>query len=311
MCATSTIKLNIFMKAVFSMFLLLIVLITNGCTQTELSLTEQKIISDDIDSFRVMTFNIRYDNTGDGENAWPHRKEMVAGMIRFHGVDIIGLQEALLHQLEDLDGLLPGFSWIGVGRNADGDGEYSAILYNEHRFELLDKRTFWLSQTPDVVGSAGWDAALPRIATYARFEDRVTGKSFSFLNTHFDHIGEIARLKSAEFILDTIGDLAESESVIVMGDLNTTDNDEPYRVLSENEFAPGRMLLDGFYHSEEPHHGPATTWTGFREIIPDRRIDFIFASDDIRQVRHGILSDRIDGRFPSDHLPVVSDIILP
>ena len=311
MRSVNTTQSNMFMKVAISTFLLLTVLYTIGCTQTELSLSEQEEMSDDIESFRVMTFNIRYDNRGDGENAWPHRKEMVAGMIRFHGADIIGLQEALLHQLEDLDELLPEFSRVGVGRDANGGGEYSAILYREHRFDLLDKRTFWLSQTPDVVGSAGWDAVLPRIATYARFQDNVTGKSFSLMNTHFDHIGEIARLKSAEFILNTIGDLAERESAIVMGDLHTTDKDEPYHVLTENEFVQGRILLDGFYHSEEPHHGPATTWTGFQEIIPDRRIDFIFASDDIRQIRHGILSDRIEGRFPSDHLPVVSDVILP
>lgn len=299
------------MKAAISTLLLFMVLFANGCTQTELSLADQKVVKEDIESFRAMTFNIRYDNPGDGDNAWPHRKEMVAGMIRFHGADIIGLQEALLHQLEDLDELLPEFSRLGIGRDAGGGGEYSAILYRKNRFDVLEKNTFWLSKTPDVVGSAGWDAVLPRIATYARFQDKLTGKTFSLLNTHFDHIGEIARHMSAQLILETIGELAATEPAIVMGDLNTTDQDEPYQVLTENEFAPGRILLDGFYHSEEPHHGPSTTWTGFREIIPERRIDFIFASDEIRQMRHGILSDRMDGRFPSDHLPVVSDILLP
>lgn len=299
------------MKAHFPTPLLFVILLTFGCSQTEVSLNDRGVNAGKNDSFRAMTFNIRYDNSGDGENAWPNRKEMVAGMIRFHGADIVGVQEALLRQLEDLDDLLPGFSRIGVGRDPDGGGEYSAILYKDSRFEVLDQGTFWLSQTPYQVGSAGWDAVLPRIATYGRFEDKYTGRTFTLLNTHFDHIGDIARLKSAELILSTLGELAGSEPVIAMGDLNTTDQDEPYQLLTQSEFANGRMLLDGFYHSEEPHHGPSTTWTGFKSIVPDRRIDFIFVSDEVRQLRHGILSDRMDGRFPSDHLPVVTDILLP
>lgn len=292
-------------------FLLFIFLFSVACTQSKMSLSDQENRQTDLESFRAMTFNIRYDNPGDGENAWPNRQELAAGMIRFHEADIIGLQEALLHQLHDLENLLPEFSRIGVGRDADGGGEFSAILYRTNRFEVLDTQTFWLSNTPDIAGSAGWDAVLPRIATYARFLDKFTENVFIVVNTHFDHIGEIARFNSAQLILDTIGELAEDNPVIVMGDLNTTDRDQPYQVLTNNEFASGRVLLDGYYHSEEPHHGPSSTWNGFQEIIPERRIDFIFASNDARQIRHGILSDRVDGRFPSDHLPVVSDILLP
>lgn len=305
------IKFILFMKDLLLSPLLIVLLLTFGCSHTEGSLNNRSVDAETKSSFRAMTFNIRNDNASDGENAWPHRKEMVAGMIRFHGVDIVGVQEALSRQLEDLDLLLPEFSRIGVGRDADGGGEYSAILYRKSRFEVLDQGTFWLSQTPDQAGSAGWDAVLPRIATYGRFEDKTTGKKFTLLNTHFDHIGEIARIKSSELILSTLGELAGPDPVIAMGDLNTTDQDEPYEHMTQTELADGRRLLDGFYHSEEPHHGPSTTWTGFKSIVPGRRIDFIFASDDVRQLRHGILSDSMGGRFPSDHLPVVTDILLP
>ena len=154
---------------------------------------------------RVMTFNIRFDNPGDGPDAWPHRKDLAASMIRFHRAGLIGVQEALKHQLDDLTARLPGYAWVGVGR-ADGReaGEYSAILYRTDRFELMDDGTFWLSETPEVPGSKSWDAAIERIVTWAQFRDRETGKTFFHFNTHFDHVGQVARAESAKLILQRI-----------------------------------------------------------------------------------------------------------
>lgn len=261
-------------------------------------------------TLRVMTFNIRFDNPGDGENAWLNRKEFAASTIRLHQADVVGVQEALLHQLEDLTELLPGLSWIGTGRNKDGGGEYSAILYKTERLEAVDHDTFWLSETPDVPGSQSWDAMLPRIGTWAHFRDKQTGKEFVVLNTHFDHRGEIARLESARLIMSELAGIADGLPVVVMGDLNTTEKDEPYSVLTESALSDGRELLDGFYHSVHGHHGPTSTWNGFTAIVPDRRIDYIFVSEGITVNQHAILADQEDGLFPSDHLPVLAEITL-
>jgi len=270
-----------------------------------------KIYEEYEQSLRVMTFNIRFDNPADGENAWSNRDEFVASTIRLHQADIIGVQEALRHQIEDLTDLLPGLSWVGTGRNTDGGGEYSAILYNTERVEAVEHDTFWLSETPDVPGSQSWDAMLPRIATWAHFRDKRTEKEFVVVNTHFDHRGEIARIESAKQIMNRVSGIANGLPVVVMGDLNTTDSDEPYSVLSQNSLPDGRQLLDGFYHSMHGHHGPPSTWTGFTNIVPDRRIDYIFVSDDITVQQHAALADQSEGRFPSDHLPVMAEIELP
>jgi endonuclease/exonuclease/phosphatase family metal-dependent hydrolase len=149
---------------------------------------------------RVMTFNIRYDEPRDKENAWPNRKELVASMIRFHHADLVGLQEALKRQLDDLEKLLPEYAWVGVGRG-DGktEGEYSAILYRKIRFTYLASSTFWLSETPDVA-SMGWDAAYPRIVTWVKLKDNRTSKTFFHFNTHFDNRGVLAREESSKLL---------------------------------------------------------------------------------------------------------------
>jgi hypothetical protein len=143
---------------------------------------------------RVMSFNIRLNTPADSANAWPHRKEMVASMMRFHRADLTGVQEALKDQMDDLTKLLPEFGWMGVGRD-DGKeaGEYSAIFYLKDRFAVLEQNTFWLSESPEKPGSMGWDAACVRIVTWAKFKDKRMGKAFYHFNTHFDHIGEKAR----------------------------------------------------------------------------------------------------------------------
>lgn len=259
---------------------------------------------------RVMSFNIRFDNPDDGPNAWPHRKDFVAGMFRFHRNDLVGTQEGLLHQLEELDEMLPGFEWVGVGRDAgDERGEFCAIHYRPERFDLLEDGTFWLSESPEEPGSQSWDAALPRIVTWARLRDRANDRPLIVFNTHFDHVGEEARRQSSHLILEKAAELSEGDPVIIMGDLNATESQDPYRVLAEVDRGPVEMqLYDGFYHSLHGHHGPTSTWNGFREIVPDRRIDYIFVDGGFSVAQHGILADTRDGRFPSDHLPVVADL---
>ena len=262
------------------------------------------------ESIRVMTFNIRFDNPNDGPNAWPHRKDFVASTIRFHQTDIVGTQEGMHHQLTDLENLLEEFEWVGVGRDAgDEKGEFSAIFYRSDRFDLLEEGTFWHSTTPDVPGSMGWDTAITRITTWARFYDKKNDRKLIVFNTHYDHIGEEARRESSRLILQKITELAEGDPVVFIGDLNTTENDEPYMIITRPDAETGEPLLfDGFYHSVHGHHGPTSTWNGFERIFPDRRIDYIFTDTKFRVVQHGILADSRDGKFPSDHLPVVADL---
>lgn len=277
-----------------------------GCTLAALTLFASTVRAQShADALRVMTFNIRYNTPSDSADAWPHRKDMAASMIRLHGADVVGLQEALKGQIEDLQDRLPDFAWFGVGR-ADGKeaGEFSPIFYREDRLDLLDHDTFWLSTTPSEPGSKSWDAAIERIATWGIFRDRATGEEVFVLNTHFDHVGEEARLESARLIVDRLAALAGDRPVVVMGDFNATPGSAPYEAMTAG------MLRDAMHASEHPHHGPTSTWTGFREIVPDRRIDYVFVNDGFRVVQHAILSDQWDGRFPSDHLPVLAELVV-
>jgi endonuclease/exonuclease/phosphatase family metal-dependent hydrolase len=257
---------------------------------------------------RVMSFNLRYDTPNDSANAWPNRKDWVAGLIRFHGADVVGVQEALAHMLTDLDARLPGFARVGVGR-ADGRtrGEFSAIFYRTDRLALLDSGTFWLSPTPEVAGSKGWDAAIERVATWARFRDRLTGCSHLQLNTHFDHIGEQARQESARLIRRRLAQLANGLPIVMTGDLNSTPTSGAYRILTRDTVAGATPpLADAMSASRSGHYGPTSSWTAFRAIEPGRRIDYVLVSTPVTVSSHGILPDSWNGRFPSDHLPVLA-----
>jgi endonuclease/exonuclease/phosphatase family metal-dependent hydrolase len=256
-----------------------------------------------------MSFNLRLDVASDGPNAWPHRRDWVASLIRFHAPDAVGVQEALANMLTDLDARLPGFARVGVGR-ADGraGGEFSAILYRSDRLAMLDNGTFWLSPTPEVAGSKGWDAAIERVATWARFRDRATGCTHVHLNTHFDHIGEQARQESARLIRRRLDSLADGLPVIVTGDLNADPQSVAYRVFTRDTVGGNAPLRDGFTVSRGGHYGPTSTWTAFKAIEPGRRIDYVLVSERIPVLSHGILPDSWDGRFPSDHLPVLASI---
>jgi endonuclease/exonuclease/phosphatase family metal-dependent hydrolase len=259
---------------------------------------------------RVMTFNLRYDTPSDGANAWPHRRDWVAALIRFHAPDALGVQEALVHMLTDLDARLPEFARVGVGRmDGRAGGEFSAILYRTARLELLDSGTFWLSPTPEVAGSKGWDTAIERIATWARFRDRRTRCRHLHLNTHFDHVGEQARQESARLIRRRLAALADGRPVVVTGDLNADPASEPYRILTRDTIGGAvPPLRDALVASRDGHYGPTSTWTAFRAIEPGRRIDYVLVSPQVRVSTHAILPDSWDGRFPSDHLPVLAAV---
>ena len=218
--------------------LLLGALLLGGCSvsvRRGAEATPAAVAAADAPPLRVMSFNIRLNVASDGPNAWPHRRDWVASLIRFHDADVVGVQEALLDMLVDLDARLPGFARVGVGR-ADGreGGEFSAILYRADRLALLDQGTFWLSPTPETPGSKGWDAAIERVATWARFRDRRTGCAYLHVNTHFDHVGDQARQESARLIRRRLDSLARGLPAVVTGDLNSDPASVSYRVLTRD-----------------------------------------------------------------------------
>ena len=255
-----------------------------------------------------MSFNVRLNIESDSLDAWPHRREAVAGLIRFYDPDVIGLQEPQRNQLDDLARALPGYTWFGEPR-ADGGprDEFSAVFYRPARLELLDQDTFWLSETPAEPGSIGWDAAYPRIVTWGQFRDRDTGDTLFVFNTHFDHEGETARAESARLLRHWVGEVAGSP-VVVTGDFNTTPDTEPYRILTADGES---QLVDSREVTAEPPYGPDATWNGFDAIVPGHRIDFVFVGEGVRVLEHGILAETRDGvRFPSDHLPVLVELVI-
>lgn len=269
---------------------------------------KDKMVNQNQNAMTVMTYNIRYNNPDDGENAWPNRKDHVADMMTsVYDADIIGLQEALKGQIDDLVARMPGYSWVGVGRD-DGKnaGELSPIFYNTEHIDLMATNTFWLSETPHRPGSKSWDAAITRVATWAKFRDRMNDKEFYVINTHFDHVGELARVESAKMITRFVNDFEEGVPVIVTGDLNVTESSAAYSVLAESA-----RLSDARYESESGHKGPTASFSNWETLRPEEsRIDYIFVSSEINVLTHRIAADRYDGRFPSDHLPVVSEIAM-
>lgn len=281
-----------------SCFLVLTLLLSyrSGTAQTQPAMPESPL--------RVMSYNIRYATPKDGRNAWTHRKEAVANLIRFYQPGLLGLQEVLYEQLTYLEGQLGGYERIGVGRD-DGErgGEFSPIFYAQAQFELLDQGTFWLSDTPGKP-SVGWDAALERIATWGQFRHRSRGDTLFFLNTHFDHRGEQARTQSARLLRKKIGELASGYPVLVSGDFNADPTSVPYQVLTEGP------LRDAMTLSEVPPVGPEQSFSGFAvtDSLPGERIDYIFVSPDVRVDRHAIVASFRNGYFPSDHLPVFAEV---
>lgn len=254
----------------------------------------------------IVTFNIRLNTPSDGVNAWPNRIEMATGLLRFHEVDIFGLQEALIEQIKDIEKALPEYKWFGTGRD-DGKeaGEFSPIFYNPDKFILIEHGQFWLSETPEKPG-LGWDAACNRVVAWGKFQSKVTGKRFFVFNTHFDHIGDEARKNSALLIRDKMIEFTADSGlpVILTGDFNLTPDSEPIKMIK-------KYMSDSREISVEAPYGPFGTFNNFQwDATFDRRIDYIFVNDKIKVLRYATLTDNKDQRWPSDHLPVFVKIQL-
>lgn len=253
----------------------------------------------------VMTYNIRLNIASDGENAWPNRKEFLTDQIKFYGPDIFGVQEALPDQMADIQEALPDYQFIGQGRDGENKGEYSAIFYNTNVYKVERDSTFWLSPTPEKV-SKGWDAAYPRICTYGLFTHLETLEKFWVFNTHFDHVGQQARVNSGKLIWEHINNLnTDFDRTVLMGDLNVEPDNEVIAQL--------KKTMDDSKDKAGLVFGNGGTFTGFEFNAENpRRIDYIFVSrsDDWEVLKYAVLVDSKDNRYPSDHFPVFVQIEL-
>jgi endonuclease/exonuclease/phosphatase family metal-dependent hydrolase len=273
-----------------------------------ITFSHSNLAQSDEHTIKVMSFNIRCaacEKESD-INHWSKRKYLTAELIKKYNPDLIGLQEAEKSQIDDLFDLLDGYKWIGVGRD-DGKetGEANAVFYKTDRFNIEQQNTLWLSETPEVP-SKGWDAAFNRTVTIAKVEDRKSDKHFYLFNTHFDHVGETAKLESAMFMLNEIKSVNEIFPVVLTGDFNSIPGSEPYKQLTSDS-----VLFNAREISEQPHFGGIVTFNGFGKTMTiGNTIDYIFVNDRVKVISHGIITDFIDEKYPSDHYPVLAEIIL-
>ena len=252
-------------------------------------------------SLSIVSYNIRYANEGDAPNTWNARKDKVFSLIREAKPDVFGLQEALFSQVTDVEKAFPTFARIGVGRD-DGKnaGEFSPLFYNTSRFQLLASGTFWLSQTPAVAGSRGWDAACNRVVTWLKLSDKTNNKDILVFCTHFDHMGEVARRNSASLLLHAVDSLSGTNPAVVIGDFNATPDSEPYKIITSGN----GKLIDARTKAKSSD-GPLYTYTGFKVgEIKGEQIDYVFLKG-ITEVKSIFVNEHNSGGYyPSDHLPV-------
>ena len=253
----------------------------------------------------VMTYNVRYDNPEDSLNNWKYRKENAANAIRFYDIDILGTQEVLHNQLLDMKSILPEYEVIGVGRK-DGkeQGEYSALWFKKSRFSLVKSGYFWLSQTPDVPGSLGWDGACERIATWAILKDKRTNKSLFVLNTHLDHIGKVARRESVKLLLNSISKIGKKLPVIVTGDFNSNPSSSVIKSLTDSN---NTLHLTDSRTVSPIVYGPGWSFHDFGKLPLKERelIDYIFVRGGIKVLKYGVLAETNNTTYLSDHTPVM------
>ena len=256
---------------------------------------------------RWCTFNIRLLNDGDRKIGchWDDRKEHIVKFVKSTKIDVIGMQEVTHPQLEYLLENLPQYDYVGVGRT-DGKtkGEYSPVFFRKDKYTCLDKGNFWLSENPDAVGVKGWDAAIERIVSWAKLRDNKTGKVFLAVNTHFDHIGVVARKESAKLIIRKIQEIVGNLPAVATGDFNVSECDEAYHTMTNDEF-----VMNDAFHVTENHHGTTHTWQNFCQTPRQHcgKIDFIFVTPNIRVKDTYIRLETPDYQL-SDHNPHWADL---
>jgi endonuclease/exonuclease/phosphatase family metal-dependent hydrolase len=254
----------------------------------------------DAQTLRVMSFNVRYPAKGDGQNIWENRKDLLVETIRKHAPDVVGAQELFHEQGQYIVEKRPELAWFGLSRRGNKEDEHMGVFYRKDTLQLLSSGNFWLSDTPEVPGSMSWDVTLPRMVTWGEFQHRKTGRRFLFYNTHFAHRGVDgeARTQSARVISDRLRKLPGKEDIILTGDFNTDAATEPYNILTA-------ALSDARVHAANTS-GPVGTFHGFTGKPRSDRIDWILYRGKLKPVSVAALTDNADGRYPSDHFPVLA-----
>lgn len=252
--------------------------------------------------YDVATFNIRFDNAKDDENAWSYRKEHVLGMLRYYAWDVIGMQEVCGNQLDDL-AALSEYSFEGIGREDDHASEHCPVFYKKELFEREDGGTFWLSTTPEV-SSKSWGSDCKRVCTWVRLRDKRNGTRFAFLNTHLDHISEEARFQGARMITSFIRTIGSDIPVLLTGDFNAFPDERCYHEIA-NDMNNSRLV------ARNGHYGPIGTFTGFDSRIPSealKQIDYIFVNDKVSVYKTRTVVDSQNHKYPSDHFPIAAAV---
>jgi len=279
-----------------------------------------KKAKDDGLELQVMSFNILYGTADNEDNRWQKRRQLVFDVLRKHQPDLVGLQEALNFQLEEICQAIPDYGHLGVGRD-DGKtkGEYCAILYRRNRFNVGESGTFWLSDTPEVPGSITWGNACTRICTWARFIEKNPGKACYLFNVHLDHVSQPSREKSAVLLTQRIYSRTHPDAFVVTGDFNSGEENPVILYLKgkvklgaekKGEFENPVPMVDTFrvLHSDAVEVG---TFNGFEGNCKGEKIDYVFAQPGMKALEAQIVYDNDNGRYPSDHFPVTARIILP
>jgi endonuclease/exonuclease/phosphatase family metal-dependent hydrolase len=252
----------------------------------------------------VLSFNIRYGTADDGANAWAARRELVFQVIRDTGADVLGVQEALRFQLDEIASAVPGLAEVGVARE-DGDtaGEYSAILFDARRLAAEDHGTFWFSDTPGVPGSMSWGNRITRICTWVRLRERSSGRTFYVYNVHLDHESQSSRERSVELLAHRIAERSHPDPVIVLGDFNAGETNPAIRYLVGNSASPGPRLHDTF-RAVHPRADSVGTFHAFQGGASGEKIDYVLTDGEWQVLDAAIVRTHVAGRYPSDHYPV-------
>jgi len=292
------------MRALQLLWLMLSAALTASCASFHVPAAADQTATTSV--LRVMSYNIRCGSCEqvDDPNHWSRRKSLVAQTIRSAQADLVGLQEAELFQIRDLIALLPQYDWMGVGRDDGAEkGEMNAVLVRRAVLTISSSKTFWLSETPERV-SRGWDAALNRTLSLLKLRGRSDGREFIFANTHFDHVGQVARRESARLIDATLQREAGRLPVILTGDLNDRPGSVAHCLLTQ-------VLVDAAVASLTPLSGGDLTFNGFgSDLQAGNKIDYVLVGGLTQVLSHQVLSEQLDGRYASDHYALLAEVRL-
>jgi len=253
-------------------------------------------------TLRVATFTVRFPSPDDRENVWEKRRDLLVETIRDLRADILGTQELYKLQGDYITSNLPQYAWFGIGRYGNQDDEHTGVFYLRDKFRVLESGDFWLSEMPNRAGSRSWDITLPRVATWAKFEELATGKTFYVFNTHFPHRpqDDMARLHCSRLLRARLAALPADAPVVLTGDFNARASGMAYGILAG--------VLKDAWTTAVKRTGPEGTFHSFQGLESQSRIDWILYRGFRRSVRAETVTRNADGKYPSDHYPVIAEL---